>query len=308
MRVAAFVTRWIVAPATQTRRTHPVPAATRPTRGLRWPRRIRGRSRVPGRRRSHRGCRSRRRRRSVQLLAGNPGPAIDHAEDQLPPGSTGPNDDRLVGRRVAKRVFDQVHEHALSLGGVDLDRGQVGRDVGGDPIAARAEGRHRLRDQPVGRPQLLHRSGGAGLQPGQVEQVRHQPDQSVGLDRDRVEQALAIGLGEVEPAVRETLGRSADSGQRRAEVVAYGAQHGGLGGVAAPQRLGLERLLGERLAIDSHRQQRCQRRQEALPHGDVRLGVVVDVERAHLTPADRQRQRRLPLRRWVRPAKLDPRL
>ena len=68
-----------------------------------------------------------------------------------------------------------------------------------------------------------------------------------------------------------------------------GAQQRRLDEIAAPQRLGLERLALEPVAVDGDGEQRGERRQEAPAHGDVRVGALRRVERADRAAGDLER-------------------
>ena len=59
-----------------------------------------------------------------------------------------------------------------------------------------------------------------------------------------------------------------------------GTQEGSLHEVAPAQRLCLERLLLEAAAVERNGEQRRQRRQEAMPDGEIRVGIGRGVESA----------------------------
>ena len=69
----------------------------------------------------------------------------------------------------------------------------------------------------------------------------------------------------------EELSRSADRSERRAEVVAQRAQDRRLHGVAPAQRLGLDRLPAEPLAVGRVGEERGERAEDALEDRRVRL-------------------------------------
>ena len=71
-------------------------------------------------------------------------------------------------------------------------------------------------------------------------------------------------------------------------------QQRGLHEVAAPQRLGLERLPLEPVAVDRDGEQRRERRQEAVPRGDMRVGPCRRVQRADRAVGRLERVRRVP--------------
>ena len=83
------------------------------------------------------------------------------------------------------------------------------------------------------------------------------------------------------------------------------AQQRGLHEVAAPQRLGLERIALEAVAVDGDGEERRERRQEAVLDGGVRVGAFRRVEGADHSPVDLERERRGASRRPVRFAELD---
>ena len=191
------------------------------------------------------------------------------------------------GRRELQRVLDQVREDALDLDRVDVDERALAREV--DAIAAR-QILHRLANEIVERPDLGLGLRTAGFEPREVEQIADQPAEPLGVDGDRVEQHAAVLVAEDERLAAQRADRGRDPGQRRAEVVRDGAQQRGLDEVAAAQRLGLERLLLQAAAVERNREQRCERRQEALPHGEIRVGIGRRVERADRAPLDLERE------------------
>ena len=194
------------------------------------------------------------------------------------------------GRRELQRVLDQVREHALDLHRVDVHERTVADDV--DAIAA-GQVLHGLAHELVERPDLRLRLGAARLEAREVEQVADEPGEPLGVDGDRVEELAAVLVGEDERLAAQRADRRRDPGQRRAEVVRDGAEQRRLDEVAAAQRLGLERLLLEAAAVERHGEQRGQRRQEPVPHAEVRVRVGRHVERADTAALDLERDRRV---------------
>ena len=117
------------------------------------------------------------------------------------------------------------------------------------------------------------------------------------LDRDRVEQLAPVILAELQLGVAQAVGRRPDRRQRRAQVMADGAQHGRLDRVRLPQRLGLEGAHRQPLTVDGDGKQRRQCGQQALASRQVRLAALDQLQRAHPPSAcsqlDRRRVRRL---------------
>ena len=123
----------------------------------------------------------------------------------------------------------------------------------------------RRADDLVDRPELALRIRGAGLEPREIEQVAHHPVEASGLDHDRVDEGRPVALVELELRIGETSGSGRDRGQRRSQVVGDRPEHVRLDRIASPQRLGLECLSLELLAIDRDGEERRQCREEP-PH------------------------------------------
>ncbi len=102
---------------------------------------------------------------------------------------------------------------------------------------------------------------------------------------DRLEQLRAILVTQVKRRIAERADRRAHTRERRAQVVRHRAQQRRLDEVAAPQRLGLERLALEARAVDRDREQRRERREEPLLRRDDRIGALGRVERPDARPA-----------------------
>ena len=145
-----------------------------------------------------------------------------------------------VGRRgEAKRVLEHVNQHALELRGVHEHRRHRLVERDGDAGRVRAErvertsrrARRSARARAAAAPRRPRAARGrAGSRPsarGAATSIRS----SRAAPRDRRRRAPRRRL--------EPLGGGPDRGQRRAQVVADGAQHRGLDGVAAPERVGV---------------------------------------------------------------------
>jgi len=95
-------------------------------------------------------------------------------------------------------VLQQVDEHLLHEHRVHRDHRQLRGEIDGD----RARCELRLEASERRAHQLLHgdplalRREAAGLQPGHIEQVRHQALQALRLVADRVEQLVVRGRGQ----------------------------------------------------------------------------------------------------------------
>jgi len=197
---------------------------------------------------------------ALQLRLGDSRPAVDDADEHLASCRRHAHVDGLPGRGELERVLEQVDEHALQLDRVDLHhRGVVGEGEL-DPARLGAELVERLRDEPVHGPELAVRLRRARLQAGEVEEVADDALQPLHLVPDRLQQAGAIGVVERKPWISEALGRDSNRSQRRAQVVAHGLEDGRLDRVAPAQRLGLDRLAAEPLAVDRHRDEGGERR------------------------------------------------
>ena len=159
--------------------------------------------------------------------------------------------DRSV-RRELQRVVDQVHEHELDLGAVDLDRVELGGERDRHALGAAL----RARTAPGRRGVSIVQSSGFGSAAPSSSRERSsrlatRPVEPLRLHVDRREQARAVGsslssrVGALEP-----VGRGADRGQRRAQVVADRPEDRGLDRVAPAQGLGLDGAPSEPLAVD----------------------------------------------------------
>ncbi len=141
-----------------------------------------------------------------------------------------------------------MHERQVLVGEHDLD------------AAPGLDAVEHLQHEVVDRPVARLRSGGAGLEPREVEEVAHDPVEPLRLAEDRLGELAAVVGIERELAVRERAGRGEDRHQRRAEVVAHRAQERRLQRVAAAQGLGLEGLRRQPLAFVGQLAQRLQGR------------------------------------------------
>jgi hypothetical protein len=148
----------------------------------------------------------------LELLRAEAGACVEHLEPEPVAAYLD-----AAGREL-ERVLDQVREHPLDLGGVDLDRRQVVLELDVDAVGA-GEPVERLSDELVHRPELGTRCRGARLEARQVEQVRDEALQPPALEPDRLEQAGSVVLVEREPGVLEPVHRRRDRRQGRAEVV-----------------------------------------------------------------------------------------
>ena len=278
--------------AARARTSRPGPAATRPRRGRRSPRRSRARSRARGRRRG-RAVRAPRwngsKIRSQLRPRARPGPwSIDAHEHLLPASPSTCTRTGSARRRELERVLEQVHEHALDLLRVDAHR----RRVVGQRRPRRARRRRRARRAPArrGRRPARPRARAAPRRPASRERSSRLPTRrsrrsasarivsssSRGRRRSSSRSSRASALAEVE-----------DRHQRRAQVVADRAQDRRLDRVAPAQRLGLERLALQALAVDRDGEQRRERGQEPPPRGGARRAAAL--EHGSCRRADRPR-------------------
>ena len=126
------------------------------------------------------------------LVGRDAGPVIGDAQDDFRARVLRSHLDRIRDRRELERVLEQVHECMLELRRVDAHRRRV---LWQDRLHARVLRSDRLegaRDQPVDRPELWHRTGGAGLEPGEIEQVGDEPVEPLDLEPDRRVKLLAL--------------------------------------------------------------------------------------------------------------------
>ena len=130
----------------------------------------------------------------LPLLVGQAGSRVDDVDAQLGGAALRPQQHVRAGRGVAERVLEQVGEHPLDLGGVDLHRRRLGPDVEPDATRIGSEARERLADELVDVPQLAVRLGRACLEPREVEQLLDDAVEACRLVADR--------LGESEPVLR----------------------------------------------------------------------------------------------------------
>ena len=134
-------------------------------------------------------------------------------------------------------------------------------------LRRRAELVERLRDEVVDRPDLRARA--APRRPASRERSSRLPTRRSSRSASaRIVASSSRAVGVVERRGRRcasALAEVEDRHQRRAQVVADRAQDRGLDRVAAAQRLGLERLAREPLAVDRDAEQRRERGQQAPP-------------------------------------------
>ena len=118
---------------------------------------------------------------------------VDDPHQRLPRRRADDDVRRVVGR-VLDRVLDQVGQHSLDLIRVDADDGGDRRERHVDAVGGFPEAAQRLDDEAVRRPDLGLGHSGAGLEAREVEQVRDQAVEPLGLAEDAGEQLCAIGL------------------------------------------------------------------------------------------------------------------
>ena len=196
---------------------------------------------------------------------------------------------RRVERRVLERVLDQVHERALDLVGVGLHGRRLVGECHLDPGAVRAELVESLDHEIVDHCDLDLGLSRACLQPGEIEQVPDQLVEPVRLVEDGVEQLGAVGVVERQVSLRERAGGGEDPHQRRPEIVTHRAQERRLDRVAPPQRLGLDRLAREPLAVDRDAEERGQPGSRRLRAPALPRRRAGEVDRAEAAPAGAQR-------------------
>ena len=242
----------------------------------------------------------------VELLARDPGAAVHDPDHQ--PLSDDPRAHRDgVAARVARRVLEQVRERALELGGVGADQRQLGIDREGETRAARVE---RASPPRAGSRRPSTTRGAARRRPA------CRRDRSSSFSTSAVSRSASSTIArpsssrsarESSPSTSAVAGGE-DRGQRGAQVVRDAAQQRGLELVAAAQRLRLDHLGLQPVALQRGRQQRLQRRNdagfEALARARGHTGS--DHERSDQLSVTAQRERE-PLVGTSGRAELDPR-
>ena len=167
------------------------------------------------------------------------------------PGRADP--DAPAGRHVLGRVLEQVGDHL-----VEEDR----VDEAGEPGPSRSSSTVRS-GQPIGEPiddrpdhvvevgRLEVGPQRARLDPAEVEQVRHEPVEVLGLPVDRQRAGAAVLVGHRRGArSSDRPGGGADRGQRRPQIVRDRLEQGRLEGVALAGDLGRLRLVGEAILLE----------------------------------------------------------
>ncbi len=149
----------------------------------------------------------------LTFLFGQPGALVDDPDHHFAPRRGDAHRDGRLGRGELDRVLEQVHERPLDLDRIDEDDRDVIGDDGLDPVCVRHQV-ERLGDQLVDCPQLLHGLCCAGLQAREVEQVGDETLEAPRLDRDRLQELLAIPAVEVEALVLQPADGRRDRGQR----------------------------------------------------------------------------------------------
>ena len=225
---------------------------------------------------------------SLELARVEPRPLVDDPNDRLLPGGGDAHVNPSGGRRELQRVLEQVRENALNLDRVDAHERSLAGDVDAIVSGQVADG---FPNQVVERPHLHLGLGAARFEPREVEQVADEAPEPLGVHGDRVQEHPAVVVAEDECLAAERSDRRRDPRERRAQVVRDRAQQRRLHEVAAPQRLGLERLLLEAAAVERHGEQRCERRKEPVAHPEIGVGVGRHVERADGSAVDLERDR-----------------
>ena len=162
----------------------------------------------------------------IEIARRNPRPAIGHLDHDRLAVQRGRHLDRRARRRVPGRILQQVHQHLLHQQIVHRHKGQIGGDVGGDRVTLQLPGQtpERGADHLFHRLPLLPHLQRAGLQPGHVEQIGHQPIQPLALVEDRSGQLAADFGVQRRPAIQQRAAGPGNHRKRRAQVVRNGAQ------------------------------------------------------------------------------------
>ncbi len=155
-------------------------------------------------------------------------------------------------RRELERVLEQVHEYALDLDGVHLDDRWVGGSASSTRRAPGPAGpapARRAPRSPIAPGSARPRRPGGGR--GRADCRPRAP--AVPLQPDGLEEARAGRLVQREAGLSRLSAEHSDGGERGAQVVADGLEHGRLDRVTPPQRLGLNRLARQLLPVGRHR-------------------------------------------------------
>ena len=235
------------------------------------------------------------------------GAAVGDADQYFLPCGRDADGDGLAGRREPKRVLEHVGERSLDLGCIDTHRGQVVRR-GHEHAILSSELVERLRDELFGSPELGSRSGRAGLKAREIEEVLDEALQPHVLDANRLEQRLAILVGQLEVVALEPVERLLDRRERGPQVVRHRLDHRCLDGIATPERLRFVRVAREPLPLERDAEQRGERRQQPALGPEHRLLLLGREEHTDRAPLDSEGMRRLVRRRARVLAQRDPHL
>ena len=252
--------------AARARTTRPARLATRPERGRRSPPRSRARSRGRGRRRAGPRCPATRWNGSKiarSSSSGMPG-LVDDADDQLLPrrvtrtctgSSGGENLSAFSSRLTSTRWTWAASTRTGGRSGRALDV----RRARAAPSSSRACASSSSAVQSSGL--------GSAARPGAATgRAGSRPAASSRACSTRIVSSSVLPVARRSSAsspLCEAVERLLDRGERRAQVVRDGLDDGRLDRVAAAQRLGLERLARELLALAGDGEERGEGRQEA---------------------------------------------
>ena len=241
---------------------------------------------------------------ALEVALGDARAAVDDAHDRLLRVVVTRTCTGSPGRRELERVLEQVDEHALDLAGVDLDdRSGVGRAARPSTRSAdAARARRAPGDELVDAPSSSRCGrGGAGLEPREVEQVADQRARAgpprAAPSRGAPARSLVV---ERERRADEALGGHADRRQRRAQVVADGAQDGGLDRVARRSASASSASRASRSRSMATASSEASAGRNRRRTAQVRRRALADVERADA--AGRRRRARAATRRPAAPA------
>ena len=216
-------------------------------------------------------------------MPGTPGPsssirisdvAVDRARARSYTG-------RAAGREF-ERVLEQVDEHALDLRRVDLDERQVGRAARRPPARARrgrrAPGRRSRRAARRPAPGPERRPTARRERSSRLPTTRSRRSASARIVSSRSSRSSARARAPGSSRL-STATRIAVSGERRSWLTER--RSAVFIGIAAPERLRLECLVLEALAVDRNREQRGERGAGSARHAvSSSAAVRRNVERA----------------------------
>ena len=170
---------------------------------------------------------------------------------------------------------------------------ELGRHPGGDapPSQAGAEPAERGADDLLQRMPLAAQLQGPRLQPRHLEQVLHQPVQTLGLVAHGLQQLVAGAVVEAGAALQDRADGAGDRGQRRAQVVRHRAEQGVAQPFGLDPHLSGLRVLGQARALQRQRRLGGEGLELVQPLGRVHCVAVGRPQSQHADRSRRGQQR-----------------